>query len=150
MKHKPFWQAAAIATCVAVMGCSRNPPPVPEKTVDVTPAEAPAVAVVPAGEHSDPSLVDSTVTANLDANAPWTTPPSEAPQTDAAASDEGRQPAAPPQDERPSSAAQDSESPQATALPGQPAAVIPSPQAARESATVDVANSGGESRTSTN
>ncbi len=150
MKSRPCWQAAAIATCFAVMGCSRNPPAVPERTADATPAEAPVVAVVPAGEHSDPSLVDSTVTANLDPNAPWTSPQGEAPQTNSAASGEGHQSAAAAQEEGPSNAAQDAGSRQANALSEAPAPVTASPQAAHETPTVDLAKSGEASRTSTN
>ena len=156
MKQQPFWRTAAVATCFIILGCGRNPPTAPERSADAVPAPQPVVAAVSLGEHSDPSLVDSSVTAGLDANAPWTASESTTQEQSPARPDESQQATAPGMDQNPQSDAQRALSQQSGAPADESAGAVSSPQAPSspqavvESPTQELAKSGESSRTSTN
>ena len=152
MKLQPYWHAAAVATCIVMLGCSRSPPAAPERSADVAPATQAVIAAMPPGEHSDPSLVDSTVTANLDVNAPWTDSRSVRDEAPAPVTDDRQQTAAPiPGQDQQASAPGDAERGQQPNAPaGESRGALSSSRAASHTSSLDLATSSDDSSKSAN
>jgi hypothetical protein len=154
MNLQSYWRAVAVATCVVMLGCGRNPPPAPERSAAAAPRTEPVVATAPPGEPSDPSLVSSTVTANLDVNAPWTDSRSE--QANAPVGEDTPQAGAPAPDQEQRAVApvpppgNGDQGQQAVAPASEPPSPVSSSQAAGAGSTFDVAKTSDDSRTSAN
>lgn len=151
MKLQPYWHAAAVATCIVMLGCSRSPPAAPERSADVAPATQAVIAAMPPGEHSDPSLVDSTVTANLDVNAPWTDSRSVRDEAPAPVTDDHQQAAAPvPRDQQASAPGSGDRGEQPSAPSGESPGALSSSQAPSHDSSLDLAKSSDDSSKSAN
>lgn len=117
MQTQSIWRTTAFAACVVVFGCSRTPSANPEKSVEAAPATPVAIAALPPGEPSDPSLVNSKVTANLETDAPWTDSRKDEQQASVPAEDAGPQANAPARSDDQKATAPQSDEPSAAASP---------------------------------